>query len=282
MTDENADVSREAASDSDVSNIAAAVSQVETIDNGNEAESDDANKPEESAPEETAQESETVEKPLISESAQERINQITAEKYRLKRESERLARENEKLRAQYSQSASTQQQYTPASGARPTREQFDYDEDAYIEALVDYKAEQKRIQDETSRVVSDYDGKVMRFAKEQNISIEDFIRVQQNVPQLSDDVASYIMKQPDAAKIAYHIGNNLDVAYRLANSSPIEAAAEIGRLSASISASNGATKKVALPPEPPETVSNIGSSSVTSNPEDVSIDEISRRVRERW
>lgn len=67
-----------------------------------------------------------------------RINQLTFEKHELERQKNAEIEElKRKLDAQ------TAPQTVQVSENKPTRAQFDYDEDAYIEAVADWRAEQK-------------------------------------------------------------------------------------------------------------------------------------------
>lgn len=70
-----------------------------------------------------------------------RINELTREKYEAIRKAEALERRVAELEG--GTQRQPQQSAAGATDGRPTREQFDFDDDKYLEALADWKVDQK-------------------------------------------------------------------------------------------------------------------------------------------
>lgn len=207
-----------------------------------------------SAPVEDANETEETEgereQPEI-DNVQKRINKITAEKHEAKREAEELRKRLESLESKPKEQAK-----------KPELSEFDYDDDAYRSALVDYQV-QKALED---RELKQSHAEQARRAQEQqtvfNDRIEklkkpDFWEVANAVPTLAPETVSALMEDEEGASMIYHLGKHLDLADNLASLKPHQQLLEIGRISASLNKKK--TVKLSAAPEPIEPINSGGS-----------------------
>lgn len=162
---------------------------------------------------------------------QSRIDELTRARYEAEREA-KFWRE---------QAAKSQ---TPSTDApKPTRADF-ADDDAYFEALADYKAEQKvrqfsqqtqaeRAQEAQARqTASQFD---LYQERVQQADLPDYAEVvgQSDVPA-APHVLESILDSDVGPQLAYHLAKHPDVAERLNAMTPVQAAREIGRLEAAV------------------------------------------------
>lgn len=170
---------------------------------------------------------------------QERINQLTKEKYAQARRVEELERQLKDLN----------RPKEPESLKPPKWEDFDYDDDrfnqanaSYIQQLVAKEAgnalssikQREQAEAESKRqndIVSSHMARVDEFME----SHKDFSQVAANIPDLSDQAVLAIMSAENSPSIVYHLGKNLDLAEQIANSDSVTAARMIGRLEAQLS-----------------------------------------------
>jgi hypothetical protein len=249
---------------------------IEVID-GQEVEAEpEKPEPEESAPqEEENQEPEPKEeegkKKEVPTGVQKKINKLTKRYYQ-----ERA--EKEQLRQRLSELEKAPQ---PAS-ARPRLEEFDYDEDKYQEALVDYKVNQALISRDQQFQSQQVKTEAERRAEEFNKKVEDsgipFEEYNESFNNLidaripfSDDVIAAIQVDENGAHLTHYLGSNLDVADKIAGMTTTQAALELGKISANLKA--GRTKKITKAPDPVKTVGS-GSGKVTKDITNASMDDI--------
>lgn len=135
----------------------------------------------------------------------------------------------------------TQQQPTPDETPK-TLADFDYDQEkytAYVFEQADLRAQQtvsrtlakSRQQEQASQKQRTYDEREQTYAK----GVEDFDQVAKN-PNLpiSLPMRDVIMESEEGPAIVYHLGKHPDVAARIANLPPMQAARELGRIEAKI------------------------------------------------
>lgn len=222
----------------------------------------------ESAPVEDAKETEESEGEQQPEldNVQKRINKITAEKHEARREAEELRKRLEALESKPKEAAK-----------KPELSEFDYDDDAYQAALVDYRV-QKALEDRDLKLNQ---AEQARRAQEQQIVFNDrieklkkpdFWEVANAVPTLAPEVVNTLMEAEDGASLIYHLGTHLDQADKLASMSPNQALLEIGRMSASLNKKK--TVKLSAAPEPIDPINSGGS--LSKKIEDMSMEEIYR------
>ncbi len=231
---------------------------------------------EESTPqEETIQAPETEPIEVTQEKkdgVQARFNKITAEKYEARREAEALQKRVNELEAQKAKA--------PVSEA-PKIEDFDYDQDAFSAAFIKYQVgietanqqksyvanqakEQQRLTEQ--QAAAEFSQKVSK------LEIPDYVETVKMIPQLQDETLLAIYNVENGPEVAYHLGKHLDVADSIAHMPPMQAAMEIGRISANLNF-NKTSKKPTTAPDP---IKPIGSGGVahTKAVEDMSMDEI--------
>lgn len=266
--------------------VIADVDKVETqvLHESKKAESPDVEKSASSEVEQKPVEPQKEEE-VLTVSAKKRINQLTAEKYAERKERERLQRELESVKQQTQQASPPQSK--PAHSGAPRLEDFDYDEGKYQEALIDHRVtarmdqERKSQEDKQAQVtqaglVNSYNQNVAKFIGGQDVDAQAFMSAQDSLPQLPPEISNFIMQSDNGAKLVYHLGNNLDVAYRIAQSDPINAAVELGLISAKLSASQGAAQ-VSNAPMPVKTISGSGAV-VNPQDEDETAESMFRRI----
>tara|TARA_R110000822_G_scaffold3036_6_gene13862 strand:+ start:1463 stop:2275 length:813 start_codon:yes stop_codon:yes gene_type:complete len=217
-----------------------------------------------------ADDSETAKRPKV----QKRIDEIT----KARREAER---ERDFWRMQAQQKA--QQQAVPQY-SKPTLEQHDYDQEAYLEALADYKvhttlaqsmAQQAEYQQQQSTAQT-----VNQFKMREYEVMSEFPDYQQKVyandVPITDTMATAIRTDENGAKVAYFLATYKDIAYRVANMPQRDQFLAIGEISEKISQAQSAgglkPSKVSNAPSPIPSMSTR-SSVVNKNPEKMSTDE---------
>jgi hypothetical protein len=123
---------------------------------------------------------------------------------------------------------------------KPTPDKFTNYED-FIEALTDWKAEQRevqRAQQEAQQAQQEY---LRQTFDNYNQGVDDFKREHDDFDEvLSKDVAIYpgvqmaIMEMENGPAVAYYLGTHRDLASKLMDMSEARAMAEVGRISATL------------------------------------------------
>jgi hypothetical protein len=205
---------------------------------------------------------------------QKRINEIT----KARREAER---ERDFWRMQAQQKA--QEAPSAVQLQKPTLDQFDYDQEAYLEALADWKvqttiaktmADHEKAQSSQANQQSDREFAMREYEVEGEFP--DYRqKVYANDVPITDTMAQAIRTDENGARVAYFLATYKDIAYRVANLSPREQFLAIGEISEKISqakASEGQQRPVTNAPAPVPSVSSRGSV-VNKNPDKMSTDE---------
>ena len=204
------------------------------------------------------------------EEEEENEEELTASQKRRRRRVDRLAAENEQLRRQL---AAVQQPQQPPAKAeppagKPRLENFETLE-AYQEALTDWnitQREAKRQADADAKATQEAEQKLQtEWASRQNTArkvhrdYDDVINKVTAPEGPGVAAARQAMLEDDAgAEILYYLATHTEDLKRIAALTPIAAVREIGRLSATLSPSNGAANgkqrfTSAPPPPPPNT-----------------------------
>ena len=226
---------------------------------------------EEPAPQED--ETPEVEKPKAKtgeedSNIQKRFNKITADKWDAINRAKQLEEENERLKQQ--------QVVKPQVDGKPTLEQFDYDDEQYQEALIDWKVNQKAAEitqqqqeqlkkQEQSQVISDFNARALEFAKGKT----DFNDALAAIPTLNPLVLDSLMAMDNGPEVAYFLGNHLDVADQLASLNPVNGGIKLGELSHKLRSSK---PKISNAPDPIEPVTG-GAAIETSIDAEIPIEE---------
>jgi hypothetical protein len=164
--------------------------------------------------------------------AQKRIDRLTWEANEAKRKAEEL---EAKLRER-------QERQPEPSAARPKPEDFqDYDD--YVEALADWKAEEKarklrdelKAESEKTRAKTEADRRMEAFRAAESkfrATVQDYdeaIQDAQDTP-MTQVMFDVILESEVGPNLLYHLAKNPDEAERIAHLSPARQAAEIGKL----------------------------------------------------
>lgn len=154
--------------------------------------------------------------------------------------------------------------------------------DDFVKAREDYareqgkreaseEAERKRKEDDERRTAAEMAAKAREFSTDGMAKYDDFFDVALNRENFdpSPQVANIILESEQAVDVAYYLGKNPDVADRLEDMSPTQAAREIGRIEATLS-----TRK-AKPSSAPAPIKPIGpgKDTPTPKPEDIPYSE---------
>lgn len=156
---------------------------------------------------------------------------------------------------------------------------FDYDEGKYQQHLfskarAEAVDEAKRVlrdeqgQQAVSRKVSEFRGREADFSKD----VDDYQEVVQN-PELaiSQTMADVAMDMDNGPEVLYYLGKNSDLAYEIANLSPLAAARELGRIEAKIQLQEKTGETVSKAPAPAPKIT------ATTPATKKSMDEMSQR-----
>jgi hypothetical protein len=193
----------------------------------------------------------------------QRIDELTREKYE-----ERRAAEQARQEAAYwrEQAQRTQAPQAPQPQGKPTLEAFGYDQEAYFEALADWKADQKlqgfkaeqtkaetlRQQQERARKFQE---RVARFEQE----VPGGWQVAVTAPFNPTPAMLEVIAESDIGpRIAHYLATHLDEAHSLAQQGQYAQAAALGRIEAKLSAPPPAppARLTSAPPPPPSVTGN--------------------------
>ena len=185
--------------------------------------------PEESAPQ-------PGEQVPVSDNVERKIGKVTGKMYAEKRRADAAEAELAKYKAA--------QPIEPEAKA-PVRDDFDYDDDAFIAATIEYQvkrgvgAEAKRIQDQavTAGQVdaqAQIDQSFNDRASEYVVANPGYQEAIKNLPVFNNDTLNLI--KGSGPEMAAALANNLELAYEIVNASPMEAAMKIGVLSTQLNA----------------------------------------------
>ncbi len=181
---------------------------------------------------------------------QKRINKVTAQKYAEKQRADQLQAQLDKVNNQ------GQPQSTPNAIQPPKMEDFDYDEERFNNARIDYQV-QKAIAAQSvisqkasdaqvrSKQQSEFNDRVVGYGK------DDFDVVANQVPVLPPGVADALMQSELGPEMIYHLGSHLDVADKISQMTPGSAMMELGKISANLKATPKIVPSSALDPIEP-------------------------------
>lgn len=205
---------------------------------------------------------------------QKRINELTYKMRKQEREAEYWRKKAEEM-----EQAPKKQE---SASKKPTRDQFD-DEDQYIEAVADWRFEQKnREVEEKKKTESQKRQDQERFQRlSQTIDelnskglkeFEDYDSVVLDNPDIhvTDPMAEAVAEMENGHIVAYHLGKNPEKSREIANKSPYAQAVAIAKLESELTSKK--TKKTTKAPDPIDPVSGKGARS-SKKPENMTMDE---------
>ncbi len=221
---------------------------------------------------------------------QKRIDKLTKRNYDLEEKLEHQSQQVEMLMQRLEGKSPSSGPSVEAVAEKPTPEKFDTYE-AYVEALADWKADQKvsaalkqereqsarQTEEHRQREVFDAHNKRMVEAAER---YEDFEEVVGQDIQIPEAVKLAAIESENGADIVYYLGKHPEVCERLRQMSPVAAAVETGRISAALTANAEPEGQSAetVPQKPaskaPAPIKPVGGSARTSS---VPLDQLDYR-----
>lgn len=205
--------------------------------------------------------------PLINqEKVQEKINKITADKYAEQRRANELQAKLDALEAEKAA--------LPTSS--PDLEDFDYDEDKYNDANIQYQVNKALEAQNKDQIRKQATQAIEKVANEFNIKEAEYVSKHpdyaegvSNLPRFNGETLNTIYEL--GPQISHYLAKHLDVAEEVATLSPTMAAVKLGQISMGLSADNKVVKP-STAPDPIKTVA--GGGSVTKDMSEMSMDEI--------
>lgn len=207
-------------------------------------------------------------------------------------EKKQAERERDELKLKLEQQTLTQAQPPEPETGKPTLEQFDYDDTAYYEALADYKADQKikaafkardeqaqveRQKSEAEMINKSFQSKLSEYVSK-NPEYNDAIEAAGH-KAFAPHVNQAILHADNGPAIDHHLLVNPDVADKLSQMNPVQAAIEIGKIGVELSAK---PVKQTSAPAPIETVGGGGTPNVDKRyDENCSMEEYYKASLER-
>lgn len=235
----------------------------------------------------------TNQKPKRKSGFQRKIDKLTKRNAEKERELEYWRAEALKSKQQKPETEQAQEQVeTPKlshqDDGRPNADEFDTYE-AYIDALTDWKLEQKErakeIQAKETQVKNEYQAKVDAHSKRLNEFVQkhdDFQEVIENVDDINMSLAvqQAILESDDGPHLMYELAKQRDEYARICQLPPFAAARELGKFEAQIKASSTQKQVTEIKkPKAPPPISPVGSKvSMSKSLSDMDYDEY-RRVR---
>ena len=231
----------------------------ETVDETEEVEAQ-AETDEESA---TSEDDAEPAKPKRRSRAEERINALTREKYEAQQAAAAAQRRAEEIEALVRQ----QQMQQPAQMPMPTLADYDYDENAYQQAVQSwnqaqiqgYQRQQAEEQQRQAAMQAQQQEAQLLQAKiqEGNTKYPDFQQkvMDPNLPplrQVNQFAFQAVMDSPKAVDIAYYMASNPATIYEYAQMNPVQAIKAVAQLEAKLS--EAPRKAGSAPPRPPTRV----------------------------
>lgn len=213
------------------------------------------------------EEESTEAEPKEKSNLQARFDKITREKYQALTEAEQLRKEVEELRAKV----------TETKPKTPTLEEYDYDEEAHTQALIDAKVaaavqETLRKQQTEAQRNAEVSQRVQKFAEKEAKfaqTVDDYDQVTRSESLMINDLMAEIIQTSDKGpEMAYFLGKNPQEAYRISRLPPIEAQRALLRIEAGAEAKPAITRA-------PDPVPDIGG-------EDVPVEDMDKLPPEQW
>lgn len=205
---------------------------------------------------------------------QKRIDEITLARREAERRADRLEETLRQTLARISggvkePGSDQEQQQAPHAPAfvptrpAPTLEQFEFDQDKFMDAVVDWKLEQREAKAQHDRQVAEMQTTqqtVIRSLEEGRVrtletgkqKYPDFEQTVFALPPNVMDVRmmAAVLQTGTPADICYHLGKHPEEAQKLAALPPLKLAVELGKLEASMASRAARTSQAPPPPNP--------------------------------
>ncbi len=216
----------------------------------------------------------TPETPEEKARVQERINQLTRERYEARARAENESRERQRLQQELERLRSEAKPQQVAPAKLPTLEEHGYDEGKYAEALLahlrgqqqtpDIKAAiaevlaEQRQQEQQQARGNTWRQREADFIKSKPDFVEKVYRQpSEGGPTITESMMEVIAESDVGPALAYHLAENPEVSAQIARLSPIAQARELGRIEARLEAPKAqpaAKPPVSQAPPPAPTV----------------------------
>lgn len=222
---------------------------------------------------------------------QKRIDEITLARREAERRAERSEAERQQLlerllKAEQRGAGDVPRETQPPEEFRPTRpaptrDQYDFDEDKYIQARVDWTIEQReekaahsqRIaaqKSEQTNFAEYYEKSRLKTIQDGKEKYPDFEQVVFSIPAnvMTPDMALAVFQTSAPDEVSYYLGKNPEEAERIGKLPPLKKAVEIGKIESKLSA------PVKKTPQAPPPVSPVGGGEQSlTNPDRLSMDD---------
>jgi len=205
---------------------------------------------------------------------QKRIDEITRQRHEAERRAQELQEMLQKVIDQGRQQAQPGQQQTPPQQAQPapefqptrpapTREQYEFDEEKYLNAVVDWRLEQreaKAIHERRQAEIQTTQRNFLQTAEQRRIqTIEggrakypDYDESIKALPYsvMNEEMLVAVLETDNPVDVSYHLAKNPAEAERISKLPFIKKAMELGRLETKISQVSKPTSQAPPPPTP--------------------------------
>lgn len=175
-----------------------------------------------------------------------------------------------------------EQQNVPVQTGPPKLEDFDYDEDQYQNAVIQHQVQaelrKRDIENQNRTIAQEREARNREFNQRVNESgipqdeyLESIGNIRDSQIPISADLVDAMQMDANGPHVTKYLGDNLDVLDKIANMPPVQAALEIGKISANIAVNR--TKKTTNAPDPVQTAGG-NSASMSKKAEDMDMSEI--------
>lgn len=229
--------------------------------------------PETAEPQEVGETAEAAETETDDEGGEEvEAEPVVKKKGGFQRKLERKEAEIAALRAQleaFSTGGTTaERQSQPTIEGRPTLEQFNYEQEAYEDALFDWKLEQKAAREKAAEQAVTWQSRVEEAAKEFE-DFDDYADVQ--IP-LTPSMREFLVESEIGPKLGYTLAKNTKEAQRIFGLSPVMQVKELAKLELAITGKNAETPEKPKPaiskaPKPPTQLAGRSPSNPAAMPD---------------
>lgn len=211
--------------------------------------------------------------------AEERINALTREKYEAQKQAEAFQRQLAEMQQHFAQ----QQAQVGIGENMPTLAEYNYDEQAYSQAVKSWnEAQIRRYQDNQQHMMRQQheaqqqqqeQAKLAEAMAKGQAKYSDFVSKVNNpqLPSLRDvnpSAFQAVMESDTAIDVAYYLASNPQEVYALASMNPVQAVKQVARIEAQLASKPAKSHSL---PKPPTKVS--GNSESAKDPEKMSVDE---------
>lgn len=188
-----------------------------------------------------------------------RINKIHAEKIQQRNRADRLEKELSELKS------GARSEVVTDNGSAPKIEDFDYDDSRYRDALIDHRVEsalqardELQVRHKVEQTAQANEARFLERAVTFQNETKDYTEVLGKLPFFQESTIGAIRSIENGPEVAYHLGQNLELAGRIADLDSVSAAIELGRLAHSLNTNETTAVRQSNAPAPITPVSSSG------------------------